>query len=242
MIAILRALAAAVALLAFSCDGFAGATFGLAPMRVELSAASPTAILTVNNSGEAPVTIQVQAYTWTQPGGKDVYEETRGFIVSPPIFTIAPGGSQVVRVALRGKPPADIEQAYRLIFREVPPTEETSGDRALFRIALNMNIPLFVAPTAGTTAPKPAFVLEASVDAPRRLSIRNDGTGNLRLSALTVRQGDDKLAEQDVFVVLPGSTRYIVLPKGRVKSGTPLRVEAQSNGGRVDLALPVANP
>lgn len=240
MRACLRA-AAAAALLVLSLQS-AAATFGLMPMRVELSAASPTAIVTVNNGGDAPVTIQVQAYTWTQPEGQDVYEETRGFIVSPPIFTIAPGAAQILRIALRGKPPTEVEQAYRLIFREVPPPEEAATDRALFRIALNMNIPMFVAPTGATIAPKPAWGLDGGADASWRLSIVNDGTGNLRLAGLTVSQGESKLAEQDVFVVLPGSKRYIVLPKERVKPGQPLRVEAQSNGGRVDLALPVAKP
>ncbi len=236
----LRAAAAAVLLLVF-IDGVA-ATFGLTPMRVELSAASPTAIVTVNNGGDAPVTIQVQPYTWTQPGGEDVYEETRGFIVSPPIFTIAPGAAQIVRIALRGKPPADVEQAYRLIFREVPPVEEAATDRALFRIALNMNIPMFVEPTGPAVAPKPSWSIAPGPDASWRLSIVNAGTGNLRLAPITVSQGETKLAEQDVLVVLPGSTRTIALPQERVKPGLSLRVEAQSNGGRVDLALPVAKP
>jgi len=240
MTAILRGFALA-AWLALSAH-CAAATFGLTPMRVELSAAAPTAIVTVSNTGDAPITIQVQPHTWSQPGGKDVYEESRGFIVSPPIFTIAPGAAQVVRIALRGKPPASIEQAFRLIFREVPPTEETAADRALFRIALNMNIPMFVAPTGGPAAPKPAYSVEESFGAAWRVKIVNDGTANLRLAGLTVRQGAEKLAEQDVFVVLPGATRYIALPKELVKPGSPLRVEAQSNGGPVDLALPVGEP
>jgi fimbrial chaperone protein len=229
------------ALLAVSLNG-AAATFGLTPMRVELSAASPTAIVTVNNSGDAPLTVQVQAYTWTQPDGNDVYDESRGFIVSPPIFTIAPGAVQIVRVALRGKPPAEVEQAFRLIFREVPPAEEATADRALFHIALNMNIPMYVAPTGGAAAPKSAISLDGGSRGGPRLRIANDGTANLRLANLAITQGREKLAEQDVFVVLPGATRFIALPTDRLRPGTPLRVEAQSNAGRVDLAVPVAKP
>ena len=240
MTAGLRALGAA-ALFALSLDGIA-ATFGLMPMRVELSSAAPTAIVTVTNAGDAPVTVQVQAYAWSQPDGNDTYEETRGFIVSPPIFTIAPGANQIVRVALRGQAQADVEGAYRLLFREVPPAEETAGDKTLFRIALNMNIPLFVAPAAVAVAPKPAFSVEAAFDKSWRLRIANNGNGNLRLAPLTVRQGEDTLVTEDVFVVLAGATRYITLPKEQVKAGLPLRVEAQSNGGRIDLALPAAGP
>ena len=232
---------AAAALLAFSLDA-AAATFGLTPMRVELSAAAPTAVVTVNNAGDAPVTIQVQAYAWTQPEGDDVYAETREFIVSPPIFTIAPGAAQVLRIALRGAPPADREGAYRLIFREVPQAEESAADRTLFHIALNLNIPMYVAPIRTPVAPKPAFTADAGPDGLTRLRIANDGTGNLRLAPLTVAQGQDTLVEQDVFVVLPGATRFVPLPKDRLHPGAPLRVEAQSNAGRVELAVPVGKP
>ena len=232
---------AAAALLAVALNA-AAATFGLTPMRVELSAAAPTAVVTVNNSGDAPLTIQAQAYTWTQPDGDDVYAETREFIVSPPIFTIAPGAAQVLRIALRGTPPAEREQAYRLIFREIPQAEESAADRALFHIALNLNIPMYVAPLRGTVAPKPSFSAESEPAGAPRLRIANDGTGNLRLAPLAVAQGADTLAEQDVFVVLPGAIRFIPLPKDRVRAGAPLRIEAQSNAGRIDLAVPVGKP
>jgi fimbrial chaperone protein len=235
-----RGLTAAV-LLAASLDAMA-ATFGLTPMRVELSERSPTAIVTVNNSGDSPLSVQVQAYTWTQPGGADVYDETRGFIISPPIFTIPPGGSQVVRVAIRGAPPVDVEQAFRLIFREVPPAEESAADQALFYIALNMNIPMYVAPTAVAAAPKATFAFDPGAGGSPRLRIANDGNGNLRLSNLVVAQEQVKLAEEEVYVVLPGAMRFIFLPKDRLRAGTPLRVEAQSNAGRIDAAVPVVKP
>jgi len=231
----------AAAMLAVSVQA-GGATFGLTPMRVELSATTPTAIVSVNNSGDAPVTIQVQTYAWTQPAGDDVYEETRGFIVSPPIFTLAPGAAQVVRVALRGKPSTDIEQAYRLIFREVPPAEEAAADSALFHIALNMNIPMYVAPSAAPAAPKPAWSMADGPDGTPRLRVANIGTANLRLATLVISQGQNKLEERDVFVVLPGAARFIALPKDRLRSDAPLHVDAQSNAGRVDLVVPVAKP
>jgi P pilus assembly chaperone PapD len=135
-----------------------------------------------------------------------------------------------------------VEEAFRLIFHEVPPAEESSTDRALFHIALNMNIPMYLAPTGGGVAPKSAIGIDVGPDGAPRLRIANAGTGNLRLADLSITQGQDKLADQDVFVVLPGATRFIALPKDRLRPGTLLRVEAQSNAGRVDLAVPVAKP
>jgi fimbrial chaperone protein len=225
------------------CAAASASSFGLSPMRVELSAATPTAIINVSNSGDAAVTIQAQAYVWTQPEGKDTYEETRGFIISPPIFTLAPGARQIVRIAMRGAPPTDVEQAYRLMFREVPQAEEATGTGIAFRIAVGMNIPMFVAPVRGSAAPKAVFAVDAGPDAAPRLRIANEGTGNLRLSELVVSHGDDdKLADLGVFVVLPGATGFVALPKDRVLPGKPLRVQAQSNGGSVDLSLPAAKP
>lgn len=231
----------ALALLCVALDGLA-ATFGLTPMRVALSSASPTGIVTVNNSGDAPLTVQVQPLAWSQPGGKDLYEETRAFIVSPPIFTIPPGGAQIVRVALRGQPAANVEQSYRLVFREVPAAEEASTDRALFHIALNMDIPMFVAPATGTAAPVADFGFDAGAGGPPRLRIGNKGNANLRLADLAILQGQEKLGGEEIFVVLPGATRYVALAAGPFRPGVPLRVDAQSNAGRIDVAVPVGSP
>ncbi len=231
---------AAVMLLALPTATLAS-SFGLSPMRVELSAGAPTAIVNVSNSGDTPVTIQAQAYTWTQPDGKDTYEETRGFIISPPIFTVAPGGKQIVRVALRGAPQGDAEQPYRLIFREVPQSEEAASGTVTFRIAVGMNIPMFVAPVRGTAKPVPVYAFEDAPEGPR-LRIANDGNGNLRLADLVVTQEGSKLAEMGVLVVLPGATGYVALPKDQLRPGATLRVQAQSNGGQVDVPVRAAKP
>ncbi len=226
---------AAVATLA--SFGATSASFGVSPMRVDLSGTAPTAVVNVNNSADTPVTIQAQAFTWTQVDGKDTYEETRGFIISPPIFTVPAGGKQIVRVAMRGTPSATIEQPFRLVFREVPQAEEAVGEGPIFRISLGMNIPMYVAPATGKAAPRSSFTVDQAPDGTARLRVVNEGNGNLRLTSVVVSQEDNKLAEQDVFVVLPGATSYINLPSDRVVPGKALRVQAQSNGGPVDASV-----
>ncbi len=217
--------------------GATSASFGVSPMRVDLSSTAPTAVVNVNNSADTPVTIQAQAFTWAQVDGKDTYEETRGFIISPPIFTVPAGGKQIVRVAMRGAPSATIEQPFRLVFREIPQAEEAAGEGPVFRISLGMNIPMYVAPTTGKAAPRSSFTADQAPDGTSRLRVVNEGNGNLRLTSLVVSQDDNKLVEQDVFVVLPGATSYINLPSDRVVPGKALRVEAQSNGGPVDASV-----
>jgi fimbrial chaperone protein len=202
-----------------------------------LSNVAPTAVVNINNSADNPVTIQAQAFTWTQPDGKDTYEETRGFIISPPIFTVPPGGKQIVRIAMRGTQAGTVERSFRLVFREIPQAEEAVVEGPVFRISLGMNIPMYVAPATGKVAPRASFNVEQAPDNSLRLRISNDGNGNLRLTNLVVTQEDNKLAEQDVFVVLPGATGFINLPSDRVVPGNALRVQAQSNGGPVDASV-----
>jgi fimbrial chaperone protein len=225
-----------------------GATFGLSPMRVDLAASATTAVVNVTNSGDAPLTIQIQPHAWSQSGGKDVYGETRDVIASPPIFTMPPGARQVVRIALRGATPATVEQSYRLIFREVPTTQEGAAPAAgadggsAFRIAVGMDIPMYVAPAAGAATPQPQYALETAPDGTARVRIGNDGSGHLRLAELVVSHAGEALASRDVLVVLAGAFAYVDLPKGKLTAGRPVDLRARTSGGTVELSLDAARP
>ena len=57
---------------------------------------------------------------WTQVDGDDVITPTNaGLLVSPPIFTLAPGAAQTIRVVARQKG-VTAETAYRLYSDELP--------------------------------------------------------------------------------------------------------------------------
>ena len=114
------------------------------PIRLEINAGRLTATVRVSNQEQAPVTIRAYALTWNQVDGEDRYEETSAVIVSPPIFTIPAGGTQIIRVGLRvgsGTP-----RAYRLMVEEVPQAVPGGG----VQVALRLNLPLFVSIDAGS--------------------------------------------------------------------------------------------
>ena len=76
--------------------------------------------------------------------------------MSPAIFTLQPGEKQVVRIALRGAPDPRRERAYRVLVSEVPtPQLKTTPDASGFRIALRMDMPLFVAPLSRPLRSRP---------------------------------------------------------------------------------------
>jgi len=214
-----------------------GTSFSVNPLRIELSGAAPAAVAEVTNTSLTSLTIQVQQRSWTQVDDRDDNGDARELIVNPAIFTLAPGARQVVRIALRGAPDRDRELPMRLFFTEIPgPTVAVTPDAVGFRVALRMDIPLFIAPLAGKPAPETAFSLERTAEAPR-VAVTNRGNGHLRMTDVVVLQAGRKLAEIPVVNVLPGATRTIELPAGSVPAGASLRIQAGSNAGPVDASV-----
>ncbi|RZT93602.1 fimbrial biogenesis chaperone [Rivibacter subsaxonicus] len=231
--------------LAMWCGAASAGTFGLSPMRVELSAAAPTAVLTLSNSGDTPVTLQIQARAWQQVGGQDEQGATSDLILNPSLATIPPGGEQIVRVALRNPPDRERERAYRLLVREVPSTEVPEAQPASLglRMALAMDIPMFVAPIAKEGRAQPLVSIEKAPAGASQLRIANEGPRHLRLTDLVVSQGGQVLAQQGVFVVLAGAERRLPLAAADPKAAAaPIAVKAQSNVGPIELNVQAASP
>lgn len=203
------------------------------PVRLEISADRRTATVTVRNDERTPVTIRVYALSWTQANGEDRYEDSDAVIVSPPIFTIAPGATQLVRVGLRN--PAAGGRAYRVIVEEVPGASPTGG----IQVALRLNLPLFVTMTAGSPA-------ELSWSASRRpdgsLAVEavNRGGNYVRIepsdAAAATGIGEDGGAP--FGVVLPNSSRRWIVPGPRIADRARLQsISRADHGGEAQAAL-----
>lgn len=133
--------AALFAALLVCSEVFAG-SFSVAPVRLEVKMPKRAASIEVQNTGDLPAQIQVERYRWiADNGGDDRLEATDDVIATPPIFTLAPGQKQIVRVLLFAPPDPTRERTYRVVLQETalndPPP---NGVRALLRISM----PLFV--------------------------------------------------------------------------------------------------
>jgi fimbrial chaperone protein len=175
--------------------------------------------------------MQVQQRAWVQRNGRDEQDETRDLIISPAIFTFKPGEAQVVRIALRGAPDRQLERAYRILVSEIPgPSVPTAPELISFRIALRMDLPLFVA-AIEPGAPSPSFEFEP---ANGRLLVRNEGPSHIRFTDFTLQQAGRQLHAVPVFTVLPGSAIAMELPRvDRATTVANARVEADSNAGPI---------
>ena len=199
-VSLLRLGACLAAACAVAAPAAAG-TLQVDPIRLEIGGARRTATLRVHNQEQAPVTIRAYPLAWTQAHGEDVYEESGAVIVSPPVFTIPAGGTQLVRIGLRSQ--ASDGRSYRVIVEEVP---EASNEGV--QVALRLNLPLFASVARGAVSdiewsafrePDGRWVLEAA----------NRGSGYVRIEPADAAAATGLAPGRELHfgVVLPGSTR-----------------------------------
>jgi fimbrial chaperone protein len=209
-------------------------SFKVDPVQVTLPADRQVASLTITNGDAAPVSIRVQALAWSQPGGIDRYDASTNAIVSPPIFTIPSGGTQIVRVGLKDR---DAARAYRLIAEEIPRQKPADGQ---VQVLLRLNLPLYVLPKSGG---KPAVSWSASRSADGAIVIRGHNFGSLhqQVTQLSAElDGKTEVLTKQLGVVLPGSERTwktAALPQLRTGQAFVLKVRSPAGDAQTQVVL-----
>lgn len=220
---------------AFVGHAAVAATLDLAPVSHELSAARPALSMTVTNRGDAPTTLQVRGFAWDQDAGEDRLQPAPEIIVSPPIFTLAPGQSQVLR-ALVQVPASVRERSYRLLLDELPP----DTDRSAVRMALRLSVPVFVKPPESAPA-KLDWALAADG---RGIRVGNLGGSRERVHRLELVTADGRrvAASASGPYVLAGAERRWTLDEDArtLKAGEVVRLSALTDAGRIEVPLVVA--
>ncbi|MDE2136065.1 MAG: fimbria/pilus periplasmic chaperone [Gammaproteobacteria bacterium] len=228
--------AIAVSLLAIGMLAAAGtaaaSSISVAPIRVELSSGKRTAVLTVRNQDDAPVVVQARPAAWSQPQGEDQLDDTHDLVVTPPIFTIAGKGTQVLRIALLRDADATRELGYRLVLSEVPPATptETTG----LRVALRITLPVFIAAqTHG--APDLAWSHKWLADGTLEVAAQNRGTAHLQILDFDVQAAGSAAAKVHAdasHYLLPGTVIHWQLhPGSALAHNAQLVIQGHSDAG-----------
>ena len=218
----------------------AAARFSAEPLLLKLPADKLATSLSLGNRGESAVTVQAELVSWDQRDGEDRYEPVDDLIVSPPIFSLAPGATQIVRVGRlqRGEAPAS-EIAYRLRLAEIAP--EGSLRQGAVATVMQLSFPVFVAPATKNELPqldvRPHAVSATDLD----VRVGNNGKVHGKITRLAVMQDGKLLSERTLnWYVLSASKRTYrwagALAGARAKA-TELQV---TFGNRKTLILPIA--
>ena len=225
----------ALAMLAVA-SAVTAASFGLAPIGLTIAAGELSGSIVVTNTGTEDVVIQARPYAWTQ-NGEELRTETRELVINPPIFKLAAGEQQLVRIASRAAPPQQIERAYRVVFSEVPAGSQAEPG---FHIRVAMDIPLFVEAVVRSSA-QLAWRFERSANR-GRLLVDNTGGRHFRLRDVRFQDGEKTIHTMPRIVVLAKSTLAIDLPEA-AKIAQALRLIGQDDADQsisIDIATPRA--
>lgn len=222
------------------------ADIGIMPVAVHFDKATERATVQVINNGAEAVIMQAEGIAWKRVAGVDTDEPTGDLIVNPPIFTVQPGQTQIVRLGLRKSAQGNAEGTYRMVLREVPPANgaNVTGVSGQVRVLVALRVPVYVAPSnvqrqenwRATTDGKGNIVA----------SVSNAGNVHLKVGRLRLHNGDDRstpMAEQTAGVVLfPGEERSFTMKADATRlpaAGKPMTLEVMTDRGLQYVSLDV---
>jgi fimbrial chaperone protein len=217
------------------------ASIGVSPVRATLSANQKIETITVRNTGTEPMSVQLEVMSWSQQDGEDVFTATREVLANPPIFTVPPGGSQLIRAGLRRAPDARRELTYRIFLQELPPppSPDFNGAKMLMRVSL----PVFVLPEV---AAQPALRWQAArtSDGALKISLTNTGNAHVQIANFSLSLSGSAqpwITQQSSTYVLHGQSRDWILPANAENPSPPpgaiLQIFAQTDAGDMEAEV-----
>jgi fimbrial chaperone protein len=236
-----RAVLAFAALVVGASAANAG-SLAVSPIRIELGPGQRSVTVTVRNDGDQATLVQTQLVSWSQADGEERLEPTGELLASPPIFTIAPAATQIVRIALRRPADADRERAYRLLVTEVPGPPQPGFTGAQF--ALKLSLPVFVDAAGAKTAPQVAWSATRDAAGALVLSAFNSGSKHVQVRAVDVfgngAEVDGRFA--GLWYILAGQRRSVTIapaPGRTIGAAGRIRIRADTDAGALaaDVAL-----
>jgi len=217
------------------------ASIGVSPVRATLSANQKIETITMRNTGTEPMSVQLEVMSWSQQDGEDVFTATREVLANPPIFTVPPGGSQLIRAGLRRAPDARRELTYRIFLQELPPppSPDFNGAKMLMRVSL----PVFVLPEV---AAQPALRWQAArtSDGALKISLTNIGNAHVQIANFSLSlpgSAQPWITQQSSTYVLHGQSRDWILPANAENPSPPpgaiLQIFAQTDAGDMEAEV-----
>ncbi len=151
------------------------APVAVSPVVFKMDAATNFGALRVGNPGESQAGVEIEAVRVRLDGGREVYEPAEEFTVTPPSFLLKAGENRLVRFRYSG-PRTAMEGVYRIFVRQLP-----DKGMAGVSFAVNIGVPVFIAPTSAQPALALGPVVNPAEGVPAgSMQLRN--TGNVTVT------------------------------------------------------------
>jgi len=202
------------------------------PVNIQLAPGQSATTLTVINEGSTATAIQVRAYAWNQSDGTDQLTDTDELLASPPLASIAPEETQVVRLVLR-RTPKGREATYRILLDQIP----AAAAPGMVQIVMRMSIPVFAEP-ATRAVPHVQFHIERDAGQAYLVAV-NDGLRHEAIRGVVLSASDGSTLKNDSGAspyVLAGATRRwpIDAQAHLPPTGEFLHMKAHADAGALD--------
>jgi fimbrial chaperone protein len=210
---------------------------GLSPLRVDFDSEKKSGLVRVFNTGDTDISMQVDIRDWSQSDtGEDQFEPATDVVAMPPIFSLAPGEMQLIRLGLVGDTPTDRESTYRLFFTELPPAPTNGG----LRMRLIVSMPVFSLPAVDLPAKNLEFVEMNFDDEEVRVRFHNPGERHIRVENIATFAADGRETgriERPRYI-LPGANHDFVFDSETASELSRLAVTNTAGTVEYDVAIP----
>jgi fimbrial chaperone protein len=223
--------------LALGVSSAAAQGIEVAPANIALTPGQLAASLSITNHNDRKISFQIRVFDWQQDSqGGETLSPTDDLLFSPPLATIEPGRTQIVRLVLR-RPPQGSERTYRILFDQLPPPAEPGVVQVLIRLS----IPIFASPQGRTT---PQIRWRVTTEGNRHwLIASNGGTRHLSVRDLKLYAPDGRLLRVEMNSpphILAGATRrWPIVTNIPLHSEEVLRLAADADTGAIDERISV---
>jgi fimbrial chaperone protein len=212
--------------------------FTVAPVGAVFSPGKKMVSLTVTNDGDLAALLQLELFEWEKPEGKDLLKATNAVIAAPPVFTIPPGRSQVIRLALKSPPASGAEKAYRLFITEVPTKIDGAG--GMVNVAMRLSLPVFVSPA--TPVKEAVWKIRKEEGDKALLTLVNSGNVHAQIGTVHILRcgGKDDVVYESKMAeyVFPGQSKsWNIAFNSPVPEDCPLTMVVESVEGRRETPL-----
>ena len=164
----------------------------LLPLRLDMNPRSPNASIELTNLADRAVAVQVEAFSWKQENGQDIYNKTDDLFYAPPIVRIP--ARDKVNIRFRMKKAADVnyEKTYRVYFQEVAAKLSGENDNEIaagMQFKIRFGVPLFYA-SVKPSWPSLKLTSNPAPSSPFSLKLKNSGTSHLKIKAVLLYPED----------------------------------------------------
>lgn len=209
------------------------ASVRVSPTTIEVPTPGAASTLRLHNQSGKSTSVQVRVYRWTQNAGIDHLTETQTVVASPPIATLSPGKSQIVRIVRVSKAPVEGEESYRILVDEIPDRKEARGNAVT--LAVRHSIPVFFGP--GSPASNSLEWNIQKIGSSLVCVVHNRGMQRIRLAALQLKDTSGNLIAQREglvgYVLGQSSMSLQITVHGKRRLGDSIEITALTENGPI---------